>query len=242
MSTVSITTTQNIELEYELAGVGDRIVARIIDMLIIIGYVLLFMGIIGFGNFSGFTSDNAVLFFVLIVLPIVFYDLLFELLMNGQSPGKRVMGIKVISLNGMQPSFSQYLIRWLFRLADFGIGGGLIALTTVAATLKHQRVGDLVAGTTLVKTKQRDNFQQTLYVPAIDTNYIVTYPEVIKMKDIDMQLIKEVLIRVRQTDNTYLAFEAARKIEETLHIKMQSEAIPFLQTVLADYNHLSSKL
>jgi uncharacterized RDD family membrane protein YckC len=241
MSTISITTTQNIELEYELASVGERVVARLIDLLIIGGYLFLFMVIIGFSSFGSFLENNAYLVIILFIIPAFFYHLVFEMTMNGQSPGKRTMNIKVISLNGQQPRFSQYLMRWLFRLIDMDIGNGLIALIVVAATKNHQRIGDLVAGTTVVNTRPRNNLQQTLYVPTIDTNYIVTYPQVIKLKDSDMQLIKEVLVLVRQSGNSYFAFEAARKIEDVLHIKMQSEGTLFLQTLLADYNHLTAK-
>lgn len=241
MSTISITTTQNIELEYELASVGERIVALLIDFLIIGGYMILFTAIIGFGSFNSFLDNNPYLFIVLVIIPAFFYQLVFEMAMNGQSPGKRTMNIKVISLNGQQPRFSQYLIRWLFRLIDIDMTFCLGALITAAATGKHQRIGDLVAGTTLVNTRPKNNLQQTLYVPTIDINYIVTYPQVIKLKDSDMQLIKEVLVLVRQSGNSYFAFEAARKIEDVLHIKMQSEGTLFLQTLLADYNHLTAK-
>src|ERR1700688_3805678 len=118
MNTIKITTSQNIELEYDLASLGERIAGRIFDTLIIGAYVLLL-----FYFFSPFRYDSfrslQVLTIVLSLLPIIFYDLLSELLMNGQSVGKRIMKIKVISLDGGRASFGQYVIRWLFRLVDF---------------------------------------------------------------------------------------------------------------------------
>ncbi len=153
------------------------------------------------------------------------------------------MGIKVISLNGEQPAFGQYLIRWLFRLVDFTLSGSLVALITVAASEKKQRLGDMIAGTTLVKTKPRTQFTDTLYVPTAPVEYKVTYPEVINLSDRDVQLVKEVLISVQRSGNTMLALQAQNKIEQVLHIRSQhSDATYFLHCVLADYNHLTSQM
>ncbi len=242
MASIHVTTTQNIELEYELATLGDRILGRILDGLILAGYVILILLIIGFGNMDGFINDNAWLI-ILFFLPYIFYDLASELLLNGQSAGKKVMGIKVISLDGNQPTTSQYLVRWLFRLVDFPITGSLAATICVAASAKHQRLGDMVAGTTLVKTKPRTTIQQTLYQPVEETNYVVTYPEVINLADKDMQLVREVIQTVRQTGNMMLAWQAMEKIEAVLGVKNRNqEPMEFLMTMLADYNHLASKL
>ena len=132
MNTISIVTTQNIELDYDLASLGDRIIGRLLDGLVIAGYVIGLILLIGFGNIEQFFSNNGWIT-IIIILPIVLYDLLSELLLNGQSVGKKVMGIKVISLNGAQPALSQYLLRWAFRLVDFSMSGSLVAVIMVAA-------------------------------------------------------------------------------------------------------------
>ncbi len=242
MNTITITTSQNVELDYDLGSLGDRILGHILDWLVIAAYAIILIVIFNFGIGGNFLGDNPWLVVVL-VMPPVFYDLVCETLLNGQSVGKMIMGIKVISLNGEQPAFSQYLIRWLFRLVDFSIMGGLIALITVAVNERKQRVGDLVAGTTVVKTKPRTHFNDTLYVPTPATEYKVIYPEVMTLKDGDIQLIKEVLIAVSRSGNTLLAVQAQQKIEQVLKIRSQhSEAIFFLQAVLADYNYLTSQM
>lgn len=241
MHTISITTSQNIDVEFALGSVGDRIIARIIDNLILVAYGITVIAIIGFGNMGEFLSDNGWLV-VLLILPVFFYDLLCEMLLNGQSVGKKVMGIKVISLSGEQPSFSQYLNRWVFRLVDFTITGSFLALIMVAAGEKRQRLGDYIAGTVVVKTKPGTEFTETIFTP-VETNYEVTYPEVINLKDSDVQLIKDVVISVRKSGNTMLALQAQQKIEQSLHImSKQPEPMLFLHVVLADYNHLTSQL
>jgi hypothetical protein len=172
-------------------------------------------------------------------LPVMFYSLLSEVFMNGQTLGKRIMRIKVISINGNQPSFSQYLMRWLFRIIDLWMTGNILAVIMVAVNDKRQRLGDVVAGTTLIKTTQRTTINETLYVPVAETNYRTTYPEVISLKDSDIQLIKEVIMNVNKSSNTMLAYQTMQKIETVLNIKSKHEPLTFLYAVLSDYNHLS---
>lgn len=242
MNTISIVTSQNIELEYDLGSLGDRIIGRILDGLVLVGYVILLAVIIGFGNIDGFIGKNAWIV-IFILFPVVFYDLLSEMLLNGQSVGKKVMGIKVVSLNGEQPTLSQYLIRWVFRAVDFTFSGSLVALIMVAATEKKQRLGDMVAGTVLVKTKPRTQFSDTWYEPAPAHEYVVSYPEVVHLKDSDIQLIKEVLTSVNRSGNAMLALQAQEKVEKVLNIRSHHyDSKSFLNAVLADYNHLTSQL
>ncbi len=242
MSIISITTPQNIDLEYELASVGDRIVAGLIDYAIITAYCIIMVALF-FGSLSLNINDIvSIIIFFLLYMPVIFYSLLSEILMNGQTVGKRVMKIKVISLTGNQPSISQYLIRWLFRLIDLWISSYLLAIIMIAVTEKHQRLGDLVANTTLIKTTPRTYIQQTIYAPVAENNYKLTYPEVEHLKDSDMQLVKEVLMNVQKSGNTMLAYNTMNKIEQVLNIKSQHEPVTFLYAILSDYNHLSARV
>jgi uncharacterized RDD family membrane protein YckC len=236
MSKILILTPQNIELEYDLASVGDRIVATIVDRLIIIAYIIILIII---ASQSKFTGDIMQLYIFVASLPVMFYSLLSEVFMNGQTLGKRIMRIKVISINGNQPSFSQYLMRWLFRIIDLWMTGNILAVIMVAVNDKRQRLGDVVAGTTLIKTTQRTTINETLYVPVAETNYRTTYPEVISLRDSDIQLIKEVIMNVNKSSNTMLAYQTMQKIETVLNIKSKHEPLTFLYAVLSDYNHLS---
>ena len=99
----------------------------------------------------------------------------------------------------------------------------------------------MVAGTTVIKTEPRVAFQDTLFVPTQET-YTVSFPEVVQLRDSDVQLIKEVQLNVHRSGNTMLAFHAAEKIKSLLGIQSQLEPVHFLNVVLADYNHLASKL
>lgn len=238
MNTIKITTTQNIEIEYDLASLGERIVGRLLDGLILGAYVVILF-VIGY-NMRNFVEKNTWLIIILI-MPIMFYDLVSEILMNGQSVGKRIMNIKVVSLNGAQPTLGQYMNRWLFRLVDFSLSGSLCALITVAVSLRKQRLGDMVAGTTLIKTRPKTTIEQTIYAPAPVIDYTVTFPEVTNLTDRDMQLVKEVIMAVNKTGNTVLAYQAAEKIKQTLNVQSDWDPTYFLQVLLRDYNYLTAR-
>lgn len=236
MSNISITTPQNIELSYELGSIGDRIVAGLIDFAIIIAYCMVVGIILTYSNLYGNTQ---VVISTITFLPAMFYSLSSELLLDGQTVGKRIMKIKVLSLNGNQPAFSQYLIRWLFRLIDIWISSFLMAIIVITTSEKKQRLGDIVANTTLIKTIPRTNIQETIYVPIVANNYKVTYLEVIHLKDSDIQLIKDVLLNIEKSKNSQLSLLIMGKIENTLGIKSQHDPLTFLYAVLSDYNYLS---
>jgi len=237
VNTIHITTTQNIDVEYDLASLGERMAGYIIDLLIVIAYFIVITLVTNLS--SAFFHRNEWGYF-LVYLPILFYDLACETLLNGQSVGKKIMKIKVISIDGSQPSLGQYLIRWVFRLVDFTFSNDLCALICVAVSENKQRLGDMVAGTTLIKTQPRIAFQQTIYTPIADANYLVSFPNVTSLSDKDIQLIRDLTHQIYRTGNIYLAYHAAEKVKELLGIDTSMEPSQFLQVILSDYNYLTS--
>jgi uncharacterized RDD family membrane protein YckC len=113
---VRIQTSQNVELEYEPASIGDRILATILDRLIYIGWVLFWILIYSLLKLSGDMSVFVVI--LTIALPIMMYPILTEYFLNGQTLGKRAMNIRVVLLNGNQPTLGAYILRWLLILVD----------------------------------------------------------------------------------------------------------------------------
>lgn len=155
--TVRIQTPENIEFEYRLAGPFRRVPAFLLDfvfrMLIIFGcwIAFLFVGqlISGIGSF-GITFDLGVfLLFVFQFLLQWFYGAFFEAYWNGQTPGKWLCGIRVISVDGRPINLSQGIVRNLVRFADLA-PTGIIGIVCVSLTERFQRLGDLAAGTMVV--------------------------------------------------------------------------------------------
>ncbi|MBC8034242.1 MAG: RDD family protein [Chitinophagaceae bacterium] len=241
MNTIKITTSQNIELEYQLAGLGERIVAGIVDTLVIFSYLILIVLVAYVTNTFNMFDDKewmVLLFFA----PVLFYHLLSELLLNGQSVGKKVMNIKVVSLDGAPPTLGQYLIRWVFRPVDLIITSYACAVLCIAISERKQRLGDMVAGTTLIRTIPRTGLDDTIYAPTPVIDYTVSFPDVIQLSDKDMQLIKEVIVNVNKTGNSVLAYHTADKIKQTLNINANMDPMHFLHVIIADYNYLTARL
>lgn len=241
MQTIKITTSQNIEIDYEVAGLGERIVARIIDFGI---FILILIAGVTIAALSGSMLDRVKILgygfiglYIVWLAGLVFYDLICEIFLNGQSVGKRIMNIKVISLDGARPSLGQYVIRWLFRIVDFLITFQLGGLISVILTKNKQRIGDLAAGTTLVTTKPRTNANVLAFTP-VQPNYVPVFTTVNLLNDRDVVLIHEVI----QSHNPVLVHQMAVQIKNHLSVSSALDDLRFLETVVQDYNFLMAKL
>lgn len=240
MNTLTLDTTQNVGIDYQLAGLGDRILAYLIDMAIIVAYFLVLFFLLWYGYNGLMRSGSGQVVFFLIYLPVMFYDLLFEMLMHGHTPGKRAMKVRVMSASGNAANIGQYLLRWLFRLVDMSLTSGLGAVLSIALTDKNQRLGDLVAGTVVIRTKASAISSVSLFENnAINETYELHYPEVEKLSPADAELIREVVSNVSITGNTLLALQVSEKMETYLHIKREEgDPLGFLRRLLSDYRHL----
>ncbi len=235
MSEISFTTSQNVTIDYEIASLGDRIFANIIDGLIKAGYILLLIFIaVKLENAVEFSSSFTVLA-VLFVSPIVFYSLIFEMAMQGQTPGKRMRSIRVVKLDGMQPTLSAYLIRWLFRLVDFSIMSGLIAVLVYISSKKGQRLGDILAKTCVIKTKDRVQLKDTIY-ERINDQHDITFLEVSRLTEKDIEIIKKVLGNKEYRENFEMLFSLSQNIETKMGVKREMPQEEFLDTVVRDFN------
>ncbi len=239
MQTIKIQTTQNIELEYELAGIGDRIVAYLVDFVVYCAYgfcVLIVYQLAG-------TFRGSEYIFLLIILPVFLYQPLCEIFLNGQSLGKKMRQIRVISLDGNQPTISQYLVRWLFRIVDIMIGSGVIAVVTISLSSKAQRIGDMLAGTTVVRTRRPVRFSETIFTEAGD-NYKPQFEQASQLNEADISLLKEVLLRFNRdpSGQAPVLIKAYDKIRKILGVYDDHDPQTFLETVVRDFNYLTGKV
>jgi uncharacterized RDD family membrane protein YckC len=244
MQTIKITTSQNIDIDYEIAGLGERILARLIDLGI---FFLIFVLGIFIGSITELFQNSGVGSVILLTIYatlFVFYDLIFETFMNGQSIGKRIMKIKVISLDGAQPRFGQYLLRWLFRIVDFLIiEPGAIALVVAAISEKPQRIGDMVAGTMLIRTSPRTQMDNIVFMPVYD-GYQPVFKEAGQLNDKDVELMHEIISAYIKTGNNVVVYNMALRVKEHLNITPPNgmNDMLFLQTIIKDYNHISAQI
>ncbi|WP_322790508.1 RDD family protein [Tenacibaculum tangerinum] len=152
MDHFQIETAQNIAIKQNVAHVTTRIGSYVIDLLFIIGYYIIIILIMEMLDIP--ISMEYMSLYALLGLPVFFYSLLFEVLMNGQTPGKYFNDIRVVKLDGSKPTFGSYLIRWLLRFVDFTLASGSVAVLTILLNGKGQRLGDIAAGTTVISEKK----------------------------------------------------------------------------------------
>lgn len=247
MSELSINTTQNVTINFTAATVGHRMLGYLLDLLVKIAYSIVVWGIffysLGF-NERMFGLDTWSYYAIVIVIysPVIFYSLLFESLLEGQTIGKRLMKIKVVKIDGYQATFGDYLIRWLFRIIDINLSSGAIGLIALITSSKTQRLGDMTAGTAVISLKNNININHTI-LEEIDQAYVPTYPLVIKLSDNDARIIKETFnIAVAKRDYATL-IKLRTKIEQVTGIKNTSgNDTDFIRTVLKDYNFYTQNM
>jgi len=232
MDNIKIQTTQNVDIEYELASIGDRILATLLDYLFFFAYFLVIMM---FGMFAGSMLKDNIWLIIIMCLPILLYDLLCEMFFQGKSFGKMIMKIKVVKLDGTQAGFGAYLLRWLLRIIDTRLFSGGVALIAILANGKGQRIGDMAAGTTVIKMKQKVTINDTI-LNKVKPTYTIVFDEVSKLSDADIAIIKEVMQVALRTGNQQAIDKLARKTKETMGITTNLPHTQFLATVVQDYS------
>jgi uncharacterized RDD family membrane protein YckC len=231
MENVKIQTTQNVDIEYQLASVADRILATLIDFAFILAYILLFMLILSlFSTISG--NDTLIL---IAMIPLMLYNLLCETFLQGKSFGKMLMKIQVVKLDGTQAAFSNYLLRWLLRIVDISFWG-VIALIVIILNGKGQRLGDIAAGTTVIKLKHKTTMDDTI-LKRTASDYTIVFKTVSLLTDTDIAIIKDVLEFSKKHDNYQAIQKLYQKTQQVMGITTDLSATKFLETVIMDYNH-----
>lgn len=260
MSIIQISTAFNIDLEFEIAPFHKRLLAYLVDFFILVIY-LFSMKFVLYDGFAITLRDNMGLDIILISLPMLLYSLLTELWMNGQTVGKKLMSIRVISMDGGEPTLGQYITRWITKFFEWPFLFGYVVLSErallayvivtgflgigvliiIAVTKNSQRLGDLAAGTVLVNTRSSMSIADTVFMEVQDFNYKVQFPQVMRLSDGDINTIKSVLTQSRKTRNDEMCYRVEAKVKEVLGIQSTLSPADFLEKLLEDYNYLATK-
>lgn len=157
----SIVTSEAVVLDFNLAGVGSRSIARSLDTIIQYLGFLLFALVGAVGSIGGGAS-GIVLFLVGAFLTLFGYPVAMETLANGRTLGKMAAGIRVVTVEGSPVKFRHALLRALIAIFDVFLPVGGIAIVSALVTRRGQRLGDLAAGTMVVRdrTASRDAVAQ----------------------------------------------------------------------------------
>lgn len=235
MKNIDITTSQNVTVQYSLASATERVLAFVLDagILVVVYFLLRLL-------FSIFFSSVADLLDYCIAMPVVvLYGLVLEQWNNGQTIGKKVLKLRVIRMDGEPLRFQDSMMRWMFRLLDiYGSLGG-VAILSIVSSQYAQRLGDLLANTVVVNLGLNDRLTLEKLLDLHETkNHKITYPQVAKVPEEAMLLVKETLNKwIRQDNDAHAdAFHLlVQKMEKELNVKAGENQELFLKTLLKDY-------
>lgn len=244
MNEITINTTQNVNINFTAASIGERIGAYLIDFVIRVSYLIivfyLAFGVFEIDNWNLAKDDRWAMIAIigLLLLPYSLYGLVLEATLEGQTLGKKLLKTKVVKIDGYQASFGEYLMRWIFTIID----NSIIGLIVMATNKKSQRIGDMAAGTAVITLKNNITIKHTI-LEELDEAYVPIYPMVIKLSDNDARIIKETFTNALATEDFELITKLKNKIEAVTGIKNQSgNNRDFIRTVLKDYNYYTQNM
>lgn len=233
---ISINTAHNVDINYTPAGVFDRILATFIDYAILMGFYCL--SILSISPIYS-TGVNTLWPMLIILIILLFYHLACEYFFNGRSLGKMTMRIQVVKLNGKKLTFWDCMLRWVFRLVDISLSIGSVAVISIVTSKHTQRLGDMAAGTTVVRFDKKVTLQQMSLYDA-PQEYEVVFHQAALLSDRDIKIIKEVLQEVHKNRNYALLAPLCTKIKEITGIETDMVPLEFIQTIVKDYTHMAN--
>jgi uncharacterized RDD family membrane protein YckC len=193
---VDIPTGRNTTVSMECADTGLRVLSFIIDLLAMALIAILFFMVMVLAVALEYDTPSYVVSILMVVGIIATFSLFMEILTGGRSIGKKILGIKVIKLNGEPMNFMDYLSRWIFKLPDIWLSSGSVATISIYASPFSQRLGDMIAGTTVVKLKNSG----ILSLPALlslksDIGREPLHVGMVRLNDEEVLVIKNTLQR-----------------------------------------------
>lgn len=244
MSQIAINSSQNVNINFNIASIGERLAAWFIDMVIKGAYTfIIFYFLLQFTNIERYLSNldpwSATAIIFIITFPAQIYTLVCESMMEGQTFGKKLLKIKVVKIDGFQAGFGDYLMRWFFRLIDIGIVG----LITMIVSKNTQRLGDMASGAAVITLKNKVNISHTI-LENLNDDYIPTFAQVIQLSDNDVRIIKENFVKAIQTDDRAVISKLSNKIQAILKMERDASKMnerQFISIIIKDYNFYTGK-
>ena len=241
MGNLAINTAQNVNLDYKLVGLGERLVAFLIDAIIIFTYITVMENLIAFSEFfntDSWTRQGLLGFFL---LPAFFYSLICHIIFGGQTVGKMILKIKVVRVDGQPTEWYNLFVRWMLRIVDLWIFSPSIGALSILLSDKKQRIGDAAAGTVVISAKSSLKITSAI-LEDIEDEYQPKFNTVTNLSDEDVRIIKEAFEIAKKNNDFKTLTILRKKVAEVLNLDSDLYDIEFLSTVLRDYSYYTQSM
>jgi uncharacterized RDD family membrane protein YckC len=162
---ITIPTPEGVALEMTLAGMGSRAVAGGLDLV----FKALLLGVLLLVLYGAFGDYGAIVIVPLIALTMLMYDVAFETLRGGRTPGKSIGGLRVVRSSGRPVDLTASVIRNVLRLVDGMTLSYLPTMVSIAVTKRNQRLGDLAADTIVIRDRRGIDAEQPRFAAGAPT-------------------------------------------------------------------------
>jgi uncharacterized RDD family membrane protein YckC len=216
---ISIEVPEQVELKLDVAGLGSRFCAALIDSLI-----LIIASLLGFFSLNPLIGGGAVGSWIAAIAILIFffvswgYYIIFEMVWNGGSPGKRAFKLRVVKRGGYPITLVSSTVRNLMRIVDFLPLFYSVGILTMMIDKNWRRLGDLAAGTLVIK-EHKEVDQSELIIPVPQREKLL-YEEKIQADKVTEEEIRAIGEYIRRRSG--LPPEVRRRLARSL-------AIPLLQ-------------
>jgi uncharacterized RDD family membrane protein YckC len=234
MAESQIITSQYVQIEQTPAGVGERIFARILDYLIIFLYMLGMIYLLEESSLGYFFDEKYIIVYLAFFLPVVFYSFLWEVFNNGRSPGKMAFGMRVVMKDGTTPTIGAYFIRWMLLLIDTWLWIGVLV---ILVNNHNQRLGDLAAGTYVIKERNYRKINVSLdEFNHLSRGYKPYFPQAENLSLEQVNTISETLSRY-DSNRLQRISVLSGKVKEYLKVQPVVSDEQFLSILIRDYQY-----
>ncbi len=241
MQNIDLITSQNVHIKMTPAGVGDRMLAFFLDTLVIFAYMVS-IGLLFIIPTEAFNINFPEWIFIILFLPAMFYFLLVDIFRNGKSFGMSALNMQVMREDGMQPNLANYIIRFLLLPIDTFFFGS-IGILTMVFTSKTQRLGDLAAGTIVVKNENMRKTIERIKIAQVSVpeDYEPTYPIAANLTTHEAKLIRESLRLYKKELDAGVALKLYEALKEKYNLDTQQMPMACLETLLKDQMYYANR-
>lgn len=271
MGLLKVQTAQNVEFDFSIGNAGQRILAALLDLIVIGVYIWLMQFTFStLLNVEFFQGDPSILFFFIIVLPPMLYLPVCEYFWNGRTVGKYLLKLRVVRFDGSSATLSEFILRWLVRTIDVKLGflfiffipryasseaeQTVIYLALFFMIIPFPLVGILfmiftkhtqrlgdLVANTVVVRKTKPFSLEDTILRTTEQNYQPAIHNVMKLSDKDIYIIKNVLDDLKKNQDYTNAIELSEKAKKLLDITEAYKPVELLRKILNDYNHMAKQ-